>query len=1127
MAFAREKATFGILTLLAHLSQLSNPMKKLAITLLLLIFLAPIDTSAQRKSKKNASTTTTKAEKKDRLSSATLSGLKLRALGPALMSGRIGDFAVNPDKPSEYYVAVSSGGVWKTENAGITYNPLFDSQKSYSIGCITLDPQNPHVVWVGTGENNAQRSVAYGDGIYKSINGGKSWKNVGLKHSNHIGKIIVHPKNSEIVYVAAQGPLWSKGGERGVYKTTDGGKSWKAVLTIDEHTGVTDIVMDPRDPNVLYAAAWQRRRHVWTYISGGPASAIYKTTDGGKNWKKQTSGLPSGDVGRIGLAISPVNPDYLYAIIEAANNKGGFFRSTNRGESWEKRSSHSTIGLYYQEIFCDPQKVDKVYSMNTFAQVTEDGGKTFSALGERNKHVDNHALWIDPNNTDHLLMGCDGGIYESYDRGKFWGYKANLPITQFYKVTTDNDTPFYNIYGGTQDNSSLGGPSRTTNAAGILNTDWYITKGGDGFESAVDPENPNIVYAQSQYGVLVRYDKQSGERISIQPQAGKGEPGLRYNWDAPLIISPHANTRIYFAANMLFRSDDRGNSWQVVSPDLTRKIDRNKLLVMDKVWGMDAVAKNASTSMYGNITALSESPLQEGLIYIGTDDGLIQVTEDGGKNWRKTSSFAGVPDRTYINALLSSQHDKHTVYAVFNNHKNGDFNPYLLKSTDAGKSWTRINANLPERGSTYSIAEDHIDANLLFVGTEFGLFFSSNAGKKWTQLKSGLPTIAVRDLDIQKRENDLVLATFGRGFYVLDDYSALRGLTEEVLAKDAHIFPIKDALLFVQRSPLGYGKGSQGESLFTASNPPVAAVFTYYLKESLTTLKQKRQKAEAAQVKKKEAVYYPKMEDIRAEDDEEKPYLLFTVSDEDGKVVRRIKTAATKGVKRVNWDFRYPSTAPVSLRASSSRFGRRSSLGHRVAPGDYYVSMSKSVDGVLTELVPKQKFTVKALENTTLPAVDRKALAAFQHKAAKLGRVIRGASQLKSELDNKVRHIDVALQQSPEAPLALYEDVKALKVKLKSIERRLLGDRSVSKLYIETPPSVLRRIEWVIRGLGNSTSAPTKSQEEAYTIAEEEFKPIMAELNEIASKDMKALEEALEAAGAPWTPGRVLGMPKQ
>ncbi|MGD2245833.1 MAG: glycosyl hydrolase, partial [Candidatus Aminicenantes bacterium] len=780
----------------------------------------------------------------DLLAKLSLNAFRLRAIGPAVTSGRISDFAVNPKKKSEYYVATSSGGVWKTTNAGTTFVPVFDSQGSYSIGCVTMDPDNHNVVWVGAGENNNQRSVAYGDGVYKTEDGGRTWKNMGLKTSEHIGMIAIDPRDSDVVYVAAYGPLWRAGGERGLYKTIDGGKTWKAVLTISEHTGVSEVHLDPRDSDVIYAVAHQRRRHVFTLVDGGPESAVHKSEDGGKTWKKITRGLPGGHLGRIGLALSPVNPDYLYAIVEAQSGKGGFYRSTNRGASWEKRSSYTSRGNYYQELFCDPKDINRVYSMDVYLRVTDDGGRTWRALGERHKHVDNHAMWIDPNDTDYYLVGCDGGIYESFDRGRTWKYFPNLSVTQFYKVAVDNAEPFYYVYGGTQDNYSLGGPSRTTSSHGIVSSDWFVTQGGDGFESQVDWEDPNIVYAQSQYGNLIRFDKKSGERLGIRPKERKGEKSYRWNWDAPLLISPHSHTRLYFAANKVFRSDDRGNTWKVISGDLTRQIDRNKLEVMGRVWPMDAVAKNASTSQYGTIVAMDESPVQEDLIYAGTDDGLIQVTEDGGANWRKIDKFPGVPDRTYVNDIIASQHEKATVYAAFNNHKNGDFKPYVLKSTDTGKSWVSISSNLPERGSVYALAEDHVNRNLLFAGTEFGLFVSVDGGKNWKPLKNGLPTIAVRDIAIQKRENDLALATFGRGFYILDDYTPLRSLDKEILNSDAHIFPIKDALMYMESSPLGSGgaagKGFQGEMYFNAKNPPFGAVFTYHLKESIKTLRDKR-----------------------------------------------------------------------------------------------------------------------------------------------------------------------------------------------------------------------------------------------------------------------------------------------
>ncbi|MGB7295128.1 MAG: hypothetical protein WBC70_06010, partial [Candidatus Aminicenantales bacterium] len=733
----------------------------------------------------------------------SLDELKFRGIGPALTSGRISDFAVNPADKSEYYVASSSGGVWKTVNAGTTFEPVFDGEGSYSIGCVTMDPRNHNVVWVGTGENNNQRSVAYGDGVYKTEDGGKTWKNMGLKTSEHIGMIVIDPRDSDVVYAAAYGPLWSAGGERGLYKTSDGGKTWKAILTVSEHTGVSEVHLDPRDPDVIYAVAHQRRRHVFTYISGGPESAIYKSKDGGENWEKIVKGLPSGDLGRIGLAISPADPEILYAIVEAEEDKGGFYRSTNRGASWEKRGGYYSSGNYYQEIVCDPKDPERVYSMDVYLQVTDDGGATWQNLGEQSKHVDNHAIWIDPHDTDYYLVGCDGGVYESFDRAKTWKFMTNLPVTQFYKVAVDQAEPFYNVLGGTQDNYSLAGPSRTISAHGIVNSDWITTQGGDGFESQVDPEDPNIIYAQSQYGGLIRFDKKSGEALGIKPKERKGEKSYRWNWDAPLLLSPHSHTRLYFAANTLFRSDDRGNSWQVISDDLTREIDRNTLKVMGRLWPMAAVAKHGSTSPYGTIVALDESPLQEDMLYVGTDDGLIQVTEDGGKNWRKVETFPGVPERTYVNEVLASQHDRNTVYAAFNNHKNGDFKPYVLKSLDAGRSWVSIASNLPERGSVYALAEDHVRKDLVFAGTEFGVFVTVDGGRGWKRMKGGLPTITVRDIAIQKRENDLVLATFGRGFYILDDYTPLWHISMDVLNEDAHLFPVKPAWMFVEAYPLG------------------------------------------------------------------------------------------------------------------------------------------------------------------------------------------------------------------------------------------------------------------------------------------------------------------------------------
>jgi len=1079
-------------------------MKK--IILITLTFAIAFSVNAQKKKK-----TTTKSK----YNSGLFSALKFRSVGPAFTSGRIADIAVNPNNTSQYYLAVASGGVWKTNNTGNTYTPIFDGQGSYSIGCVTIDPNNENVIWVGTGENNNQRSVAYGDGVYKSEDGGKNWKNMGLKTSEHIGNIIVHPKNSNIIYVSAYGPLWSDGGERGVYKSIDGGLTWKRILHISDDTGISEIVMDPRNPKVIYAAAHQRRRHVFTYLGGGPESGIHKTTDGGKTWTKVNSGLPKVDIGRIGLAISPANPEYIYAIVEASQGKGGFFRSTNRGASWEKRSSYTTSGNYYQELVCDPKDENKVFSMATWLHHTEDGGKTFKQTGEKSKHVDNHCMWIDPTNTNHWVVGCDGGMYETWDHAANWQYKPNLPVTQYYKVATDNAYPFYNIYGGTQDNNSQGGPSRTTNNAGIVNSDWYITNGGDGFESQIDPKDPNIVYAQSQYGWLVRYDKKSGEKVGIKPYPKKDGDALRWNWDAPLLISPHNNKRLYFAAQKLFKSDDRGDTWQEISGDLTRNLDRNKLKVMNKVWSIDAVMKNKSTTNFGNIVALDESPKQENLIYVGTDDGLVQVTENSGESWTKYISFPGVPAMTYVNMLKSSKHNANTVFAAFNNHKKGDFKPYLLKSTDKGKTWVSIAGNLPERGSVYCIEQDHVNPNILFAGTEFGVFVTLNGGKEWTQLKAGLPTIAVRDMEIQKRENDLVLGTFGRSFYVLDDYSPLRELADgKLLAKRFHIFDVKKQLMFNTSNPLGYkGKNAQGEMFYTAKNPPVGSVITYYFNDSLKTAQEIRR----AKEKTTDDDHYPTKEGIKKEATEEKAFLLFVIKDEAGDEVQKIQSDAGAGVKKIVWNFRYAPTGPIKLKTKKvGRYGS-ADVGQLALPGKYTVTAYLSNNGKTEKLSEPKSFEVELLNNTTLPAADKKALLAFQKEVAELRRSVDGSEKLMGELANRLKYIKAAITTTPNVDVNLLSKVKELESKLNKTGVELWGDGDISKHEYEVYPGLSERIGVVIYGIWNSTAAPTKTSINNINIAKEEYVPVLKEIQEYAAA-INSLEK--EMGTTPYTPGR-------
>ncbi len=1063
----------------------------------------------------------TDEEDKSPFKSGTFSGLKLRSIGPALMSGRIVDIAVDPTDRSTWYVAVACGGVWKTHNAGTTWKPIFDSEGSWSIGCVTVDLRDPNIVWVGSGENNSQRSVGYGDGVYKSIDGGRSWKKMGLENSEHIGKILIDPRDSDTVYVAAQGPLWAPGGDRGLYKTTDGGTTWDKVLDISENTGVSDIIFDPRDPDVIYASSYQRRRHVWTLIDGGPESALYKSPDSGATWDKLKGGLPGGDVGRIGLAISPQNPDVVYALVEAAGKGSGFYRSADRGANWEKRSSYMcTSGQYYQEIYASPHVFDRIYSMDTRMKVSHDGGKTFVNVGESKKHVDNHALVFDPDDPEYLLAGCDGGLYESFDKGKTWKFFSNLPLTQFYKVCVDNDTPFYNVYGGTQDNNTQGGPSRTIESRGIANSDWFITLGGDGFEPQVDPEDPNIVYSQLQHGVLVRFDRANGERVNIQPQPGAGEDPLRWNWDAALMISPHSHTRLYFCAQRVFRSDDRGDTWAAISPDLTRQIDRNTLEVMGKVWSIDAVSKNDSTSFYGNIVSITESPRAEGLIYIGTDDGLVQVTEDGGANWRKIDSFPDIPEQSYVADLEASQHDPDRVFALFNNHKTGDFKPYILRSDDRGLNWTSVMGDLPERGSVWALCEDHVREELLFCGTEFGLFFTIDSGERWLQLKGGLPVIALRDIEIQRRESDLVCASFGRSFYILDDYSPLRYVTDEMLDKDAELFPVKEALMYI---PARTDSGSQGHLYFTAPNPPVGATFTYYLKEGVKTRKQKRKDEEKEIAKEGGDVAYPSWDALRAEEREESPTVVFTITDEAGNVVNRITGSASSGIHRVVWNLRYPSSGPTSL-GSGGESGRRgySSGGPMVAPGVYTVSMDRVVDGKTSPLGTPRSFVCMPLGIASLPAPDREATLAFQKKTARLQRAVLGAGRALGEARNRIDHVIKALDATPAADRTLTDRARALKERCLDLGIALNGDRTVRRYKEPTPPSITSRVQRAVSGPSSVLcSPPTDTQRQCYEIAADAFEPVLARIRTLVEVDLKELEDELEAAGGPWTPGRI------
>ena len=1061
-----------------------------------------------------ASTFTVFAQEKSKVASTNYNALELRNVSTGFASGRIADIAIHPENENVWYVAVGSGGVWKTENASITWKPIFDNQSSYSIGSIAIDPSTPSTVWVGTGENVGGRHVGFGDGIYKSTDDGNSWKNMGLKESEHISTIIIHPTNSDIVWVAVQGPLWKKGGERGLYMTEDGGETWTKTLGDEEWTGVTDIVIDPRDPNVLYAATWQRHRTVAAYLGGGPGSGLHKSTDGGKTWMELKNGIPGSNLGKIGLAISPQNPDIVYAAIELDHTKGGLFMTENNGASWKKMSDMVSGGTgphYYQELYASPHHFGRLYLMNVRTIVSNDHGRTYQTISERNKHSDNHALAFRSDDPDYLLMGSDGGIYESYDHGDNWRYIPNLPLTQYYKVAVDNEKPFYNMYGGTQDNGTHEGPSRTDLNEGIRNADWKHILFADGHDTATEPGNPDIVYGETQQGGLHRIDRKTGEVIYIQPQAREGEEFERFNWDAPILVSPHSPTRLYFASHRVWRSDDRGDSWTPISGDLTNDQVRITLPIMGKQQSWDNAWDVGAMSVYNTITSLGESPLVEGLLYAGTDDGIIQVSENGGESWTKVNvgDIRGIPETAFVNDVRADLHDANTVYAALDNHKYGDFSPYLIKSTNRGKSWTSISGNLPDRHLVWRMVQDHVDKDLLFAATEFGVFFTTDGGKEWVQLKGGAPTISFRDITIQREHNDLVAASFGRGFFVLDDISPLRNIDEETLNMDAVLFQSRDAFWYQPRSV----EVDPGASFYTADNPPHGAVFTYYLKDGYSTLEAERKKRERGLAKDAD-VTFPGWDALESEMREEKPTIKITIRDANGNIVNHVDGPASKGIHRVNWEMTYMSKSVVPLERPRGGGGGFFGGGFPVVPGTYTAILAVVENGEYKELSDPMEFDLVPLREPTLERVSDDVRLKFQDDLISFQ---NDMTQFSNKLEKHMDKVDAmrrALANATNAHPDLMKELHDARMKLLDFRKQMQGSEAKSVIGERSEPTPGSRMFTGIRAM-YSMYGPTPLHMSTVEAGKAEFEVINNNFEQFENSTLVQLERKVKATDAP------------
>lgn len=853
------------------------------------------------------------------------SALEWRQIGPTIMGGRVSDLAVVESDPSVFYVGTATAGVWKTENAGITFSPVFDEQVTASIGDVTVAPSNPNVVWVGTGEPQNRQSSPWGNGVYRSTDAGSSWTHKGLANTHHISRILVHPSDPDIAYVGAMGHLWGSNPERGVYRTKDGGQSWEQVLFIDDNTGVIDLVMDPNDPQTLFAAMYQRQRKAWGFNGGGPGSGIYRTTDAGQSWVELTEGLPEGDKGRIGLDVYRRNGNFLCALVEADARvpgqgfgqdserevRNGVYCSTDRGDSWEHRSTTNNRPMYYSQIRIDPNDPERMYLGGSSMYRTSDGGRTFTSDAAADVHLDHHALWINPENSDHMILGSDGGVSISWDRSDNWYQFRNLPLGQFYEIGVDMRDP-YHVCGGLQDNGSWCAPSDTRSNQGIRTRDWYNVGSGDGFFTVMHPTNTSLMFAESQGGNLIRVNLETMERTRMRPlgrpDEGDEMPPLRWNWDTPVVLSSHDENTLYIGSNVLFRSRDLGQSFEAISGDLTWAVDRDTLSIMGVSGGDAQMSRNDGQSSYGNLTAIGESPLNRDVIYTGADDGRVHVTQDGGATWTDvTDRLEGLPVHSYVTRIVASHGAPGEVYAAFDGHRNDDFNSYLYRSDNYGEDWRRIGNGLPS-SSLNALAQHPDNAELLFVGNEVGVYVSADAGMSWVQMKQGLPTVPVDDIKIHPRENDLIIGTHGRGIWIVDDIGPLEHLSTNVMAANAHIFPIRRATSFNPYTPQGWTPG-----IFAASNPPSGARIRYHLSSDVEEL------------------------DLR-------------VTDATGRLIRELDAPTSSGIHEVIWDLR--------LRVETEGVDGGPS-GPRVSPGAYIIELVTGADIVQREVSVRMDPRVK------------------------------------------------------------------------------------------------------------------------------------------------------------------------
>ncbi|MEZ5424636.1 MAG: hypothetical protein R2747_00095 [Pyrinomonadaceae bacterium] len=1013
--------------------------------------------------------------------SLALENLAWRSIGPANMGGRVADVEGVPGNPNIVYVATGSGGVFKTTNGGMDWTPIFEREGTISVGDIALEPGNPDVIWVGTGESNTRNSVSFGDGVYKSTDGGQSWKHLGLKDSDTISKIVINPKNPDIAYVAAVGHAWGPNAERGVFMTTDGGKTWAKTLYIDEYHGASDLVIDEQNPNILYAGMWYFVRRPWTFTSGSERGGVFRSVDGGRTWKKIEKGLPKL-IGRIGLAVAPSSPNVVYAILEA--KEGTLYRSDDKGETFRQVYKGQNIvgrGFYYTKVRVDPTNEDKVYAVASPLFVSLDGGRNFTRISPTT-HIDFHALWIDPLDPKRIWQGQDGGVAVTTD-GKNWEYINNFAIGQFYQVFADDREPFYNLTGGMQDNGTWNGPSQNREPAGILNDDWRMISFGDGFFAIPHPDDPNLFLSESQGGNVVRTDMRNREQQYVAPYFGLGgapeKEKYRFNWNAPLIPSPHDKNTVYLGGSVVFKSTDFGKSWTPISPDLT-KSDPQRL----KDAGGPVFTENTSAEAFATVISLSESPLRSGLIWAGSDDGNLQVTTDGGRNWTNVvKNVPGIPADSSVSHVEPSRRSADTVYVAFDRHKFDDYRPYVFKTSDGGRTFTNITGDLPEKAYVHVLAEDPKNPDLLYAGTELGIYVSYSGGGKWMELNmKNFPRVAVHDIVIHPRDNDIILATHGRSLWIFDDASPVQSLSDSILAKETHLFGVRPAYRFATR----FTRYGIGDKVFRGENPPKGALITYYLKD----------------------------------EPDKKTQLRLEIFDSGGKKISEVKNLPKmRGLNRTVWNLSHEGARQRRQLSETNEFSGPP-RGPQALPGIYTVRL------LVGERVAGETKVEVRVDPTV--AVTPAELQEQFDLAVKLRDML-------SSLNDGLRSLDSAKDQAEQiekvAKNTLAEVPKEVSQALDNYKKRidaLTGDLIVGdEDGIRASAKLTNQVGGLYSSVSGGNSGPTKAMREQFALLQTEMPPKLAEINRFISEDTARLNQVLQKNGLPIVVvGKAVEMPK-